>query len=89
MMKSIFIFIICIHALIINSKYCVFFSVVCDMGSASFKYDMRRLTELLAFPKAWYRKKIVRRLFLGEEGPSAPEEEQFSSGMYQGQLECS
>lgn len=37
-----------------------------DIGSASFKYDMRRLTEILAFPKAWYRRSIVRRLFLGE-----------------------
>ncbi|XP_077984720.1 bridge-like lipid transfer protein family member 1 [Glandiceps talaboti] len=42
-------------------------SVVCDVGSASFKYDMRRLTEILAFPKAWYRRSIARRLFLGDE----------------------
>lgn len=27
---------------------------------------MRRLTEILAFPKAWYRRSIVRRLFLGD-----------------------
>ncbi|XP_035772058.1 transmembrane protein KIAA1109 homolog [Neolamprologus brichardi] len=30
-------------------------SAVCDIGSASFKYDMRRLSEILAFPRAWYR----------------------------------
>lgn len=27
---------------------------------------MRRLTEILAFPKAWYRRSIVRRMFLGD-----------------------
>lgn len=27
---------------------------------------MRRLTEILAFPNAWYRRRIVRRLFLGD-----------------------
>lgn len=43
------------------------FSALCDIGSASFKYDMRRLTEILAFPKAWYRKAIWRRMFLGDE----------------------
>ena len=44
-----------------------FFSAICDIGSASFKYDMRRLTEILALPKAWYRRTLARRLFLGEE----------------------
>ncbi|KAL1138267.1 hypothetical protein AAG570_009956 [Ranatra chinensis] len=39
---------------------------IVDIGSASFKYDMRRLTEILAFPKAWYRRTIMRRLFLGD-----------------------
>lgn len=36
---------------------------------------MRRLTEILAFPKAWYRRSIVRRLFLGDlsSGTSYPE----------------
>lgn len=42
------------------------FSTIVDIGSASFKYDMRRLTEILAFPNAWYRRRIVRRLFLGD-----------------------
>ncbi|XP_064637366.1 bridge-like lipid transfer protein family member 1 isoform X3 [Lineus longissimus] len=45
---------------------CVRFSAVCDVGSAAFKYDMRRLPEILAFPKAWYRRSLARRLFLGE-----------------------
>ncbi|CAG0892323.1 unnamed protein product, partial [Cyprideis torosa] len=49
-----------------RKKAVVRFSTLVDIGSASFKYDMRRLTEILAFPKAWYRRKIVRRLFLGD-----------------------
>ena len=28
---------------------------------------MRRLSELLAFPKPWYRKVLVRRLFFGDQ----------------------
>jgi hypothetical protein len=47
------------------------FAAIIDIGSASFKYDMRRLTEILAFPKAWYRRSIVRRLFLGDLSISA------------------
>ncbi|KAF6208729.1 hypothetical protein GE061_014468, partial [Apolygus lucorum] len=47
------------------------FSTIMDIGSASFKYDMRRLTEILAFPKAWYRRSIMRRLFLGDLSSSA------------------
>ncbi|XP_074650444.1 bridge-like lipid transfer protein family member 1 [Tubulanus polymorphus] len=43
------------------------FSAVCDVDSASFKYDMRRLPEIMAFPKAWYRRTLARRLFLGEQ----------------------
>ena len=42
------------------------FSTIVDIGKAAFSYDMRRLTEILAFPKAWYRRTLVRRLFLGE-----------------------
>ncbi|XP_036340077.1 transmembrane protein KIAA1109 isoform X3 [Rhagoletis pomonella] len=49
-----------------NSLAVIRFSTIVDIGSASFKYDMRRLTEILAFPKAWYRRRIVRRLFLGD-----------------------
>ncbi|XP_059422386.1 bridge-like lipid transfer protein family member 1 isoform X5 [Carassius carassius] len=55
-------------------------SAVCDIGSASFKYDMRRLSEILAFPRAWYRRSIARRLFLGDQtinlpasGPATPD----------------
>lgn len=49
-----------------QSRAVIRFSTIIDIGSASFKYDMRRLTEILAFPKAWYRRRIVRRLFLGD-----------------------
>lgn len=49
-----------------QSRAVVRFSTIVDIGSASFKYDMRRLTEILAFPKAWYRRSIVRRMFLGD-----------------------
>ncbi|XP_062707528.1 bridge-like lipid transfer protein family member 1 isoform X7 [Aedes albopictus] len=49
-----------------QSKAVIRFSTIVDIGSASFKYDMRRLTEILAFPKAWYRRSIVRRMFLGD-----------------------
>ncbi|XP_050415172.1 bridge-like lipid transfer protein family member 1 [Patella vulgata] len=43
------------------------FSAVCDIGAASFKYDMRRLSEILSLPKAWYRRNLARRLFLGDD----------------------
>ncbi|CAH1776489.1 unnamed protein product [Owenia fusiformis] len=50
------------------------FSTICDIGSASFKYNMRRLSEILALPKAWYRKGLARRLFLGDESAHNIEE---------------
>lgn len=50
----------------------LYFSAVCDIGSASFKYDMRRLSEILAFPRAWYRRSIARRLFLGDQTINLP-----------------
>ncbi|RVE46725.1 hypothetical protein evm_008645 [Chilo suppressalis] len=49
-----------------QSKATVRFSTIVDVGSAWFKYDMRRLSEILAFPRAWYRRTIVRRMFLGD-----------------------
>lgn len=52
---------------------------ITDIGSASFKYDMRRLTEILAFPKAWYRRSIVRRMFLGDLSMSASHAEEDNS----------
>ncbi|XP_012270662.1 uncharacterized protein KIAA1109 isoform X2 [Orussus abietinus] len=54
-----------------SSRAVIRFSTIIDIGSASFKYDMRRLTEVLAFPKAWYRRSIVRRLFLGDLSSAA------------------
>lgn len=55
-----------------SPKAVVRFSTLIDIGSASFKYDMRRLPEILAFPKAWYRRTIVRHLFLGDLSKSDP-----------------
>jgi hypothetical protein len=45
----------------------MYIAAVCDIGIAAFKYDMRRLSEILTFPKAWYNRNLTRRLFLGEE----------------------
>lgn len=53
-------------------KQKVVIAAVCDIGSASFKYDMRRLSEILAFPRAWYRRSIARRLFLGDQTINLP-----------------
>lgn len=60
------------------------FPAIIDIGSASFKYDMRRLTEILAFPKAWYRRSIVRRMFLGDLSMSGPstEDDDMSSAQH-------
>lgn len=60
----------------ILSNCLILFLAIIDIGSASFKYDMRRLTEILAFPKAWYRRSIVRRMFLGDLSMSAPLDEE-------------
>ncbi|CAH1110220.1 unnamed protein product [Psylliodes chrysocephalus] len=65
-----------------QSRAVIRFSTIIDIGSASFKYDMRRLTEILAFPKAWYRRSIVRRMFLGDLSMSTPfseEDDSFTS----------
>ncbi|XP_054257192.1 bridge-like lipid transfer protein family member 1 [Macrosteles quadrilineatus] len=62
-----------------QSQAIIRFSTIIDIGSASFKYDMRRLTEILAFPKAWYRRSIVRRLFLGDFTTTAVYSEEDSS----------
>ena len=56
-------------------------AAVCDIGSASFKYDMRRLLEILALPKAWYRRSLARRMFLGEE-PTVPDDDSQSGNVY-------
>lgn len=49
-----------------TSPLCIFPAVI-DIGSAAFKYDMRRLSEILSFPKAWYKRNLARRLFLGDD----------------------
>lgn len=44
---------------------------ICDFGSATFTYDMRRLQEIMDFPKCWHRRGLFSRLFLGKEGTYA------------------
>ncbi|CAD6189799.1 unnamed protein product [Caenorhabditis auriculariae] len=46
------------------------FVLTSQIGKASFEYDMRRLGELIQFPKPWYRAAIARRVFFGDQ--SAP-----------------
>ncbi|XP_034234984.1 transmembrane protein KIAA1109 isoform X3 [Thrips palmi] len=71
-----------------QSQACIRFSSIVDIGSASFKYDMRRLTEILAFPKAWYRRSIVRRLFLGDlsMGAAYSDGEESPAGSFDGDV---
>lgn len=52
----------------INEIYLHNILPIIDIGSAPFKYDMRRLSEILAFPKVWYGHNIARRLLLGSSG---------------------
>lgn len=46
-----------------SSRAKIRFNSIIDIGTASFKYDMRRLTEILAFPKAWYRRSVSISFF--------------------------
>ncbi|XP_048589365.1 transmembrane protein KIAA1109 homolog isoform X3 [Nematostella vectensis] len=55
----------------VSSSTVVKVSGICDIGSAAFNYDMRRLNEILDFPKAWYKRSLMSRLFLGKEGSYA------------------
>lgn len=47
-------------------------SVLADIGTSSFIYDMRNIKEVFIFPRIWYRRSLARRLFLGEESSSLP-----------------
>lgn len=57
-----------------KSQNCLFlqFVLTANVGSANFIYDMRRLAELISFPKPWYRRTIVRRLFFGGHSMKTP-----------------
>ena len=50
-----------------NSFNDVKLSVIADIGTTSFVYDMRNIKEVFVFPKIWYRRSLARRVFLGEE----------------------
>eukprot|EP00111_Clytia_hemisphaerica_P008655 TCONS_00025304-protein len=54
-----------------DQKTSVQISAICDIGSAAFNYDMRRLNEILDVPKAWYKRSLMQRIFLGKEGALA------------------
>ncbi|GMT28535.1 hypothetical protein PFISCL1PPCAC_19832 [Pristionchus fissidentatus] len=38
-----------------------------SIGNALIAYDGRRISELVSFPKPWYRAAVVRRLFFGDK----------------------
>jgi len=42
-------------------------SVLADIGSSSFIYDMHNIKEVFIFPKIWYRRSLARRLFFGDD----------------------
>ncbi|KAL7668011.1 hypothetical protein ACOME3_008729 [Neoechinorhynchus agilis] len=43
-------------------------AAVFRIGKSSFDYDVRKLQEILCFPRAWYNKSLMRKLFIGDEG---------------------
>ena len=47
------------------------FSLSVNIGQAAFECDMRRLSEIIAFPGSWYRRSVARRLLFGEEKTDA------------------
>jgi hypothetical protein len=42
-------------------------SIVARISKAQFQYDIRRVSEILTFPKIWYKRALSRRLFLGND----------------------
>uniref|UniRef100_A0AC35TQR5 FSA_C domain-containing protein n=1 Tax=Rhabditophanes sp. KR3021 TaxID=114890 RepID=A0AC35TQR5_9BILA len=57
--------------------------ITTNIGVAYFNYDLRRLSELLAFPKPWYRKVLVKRIFLGEYAVNQGHGRRFSNSTIQ------
>ena len=43
------------------------FSIIAQISKAQFEYDIRRLSEMLTFPKIWYNRTLIHRLFFGDE----------------------
>ena len=43
------------------------FSTICDIGKAKLKHSLRLFGSVMNIPKAWYRRALTRRLFLGDE----------------------
>lgn len=46
-------------------------SILADIGSSSFVYDMHNIKEVFIFPRIWYRRSLARRLFFGDEPVAA------------------
>ena len=42
-------------------------SAIAQISKGQFEYDIRRISEILAFPTIWYNRTLARRLFLGDE----------------------
>ncbi|KAK0421995.1 hypothetical protein QR680_007305 [Steinernema hermaphroditum] len=41
--------------------------VTSSIGAAQIRYDIKRINEVFAFPKPWYRRNLVRRVFFGDQ----------------------
>uniref|UniRef100_A0A0R3RW34 FSA_C domain-containing protein n=1 Tax=Elaeophora elaphi TaxID=1147741 RepID=A0A0R3RW34_9BILA len=48
----------------LNDKLHLKITCTIDIGRAVFTYDMRKLSQLIAFPAPWYRRRIAQRLLL-------------------------
>ena len=55
-----------------NDELNIKLSIVCDIGSAQFKLDVRRLNEIMSVMKAWYSKQLARRLVFGSGATPHP-----------------
>ena len=42
-------------------------SILADIGSSSFIYDLNNIKEVFIFPKIWYRRSLAKQLFFGYE----------------------
>ncbi|KRY69468.1 Uncharacterized protein T4A_5700 [Trichinella pseudospiralis] len=54
----------------------VYFSLIVNISEAKLRYDMRRLQDVLSFPRAWYRRTILRRIILGDSQQQQQQQQQ-------------
>lgn len=63
------------------------FVLTSQISKATFEYDMRRLGELIQFPRPWYRATIARRVFFGDQTiPRARDESSDATGTTRSQM---